>query len=224
MAQGSARENGGIGLRNTMAIPDESMTEGPYTCECLRCSIAENNPEQCPNWGKNDPVLQRALETSLNDDFTYRILSAHSGLLGRGSSKWPRVEHIREFCIQMGVEKVGLACCSAFLQHAQAVSRYLEEKGIASVTVCCKVGALRLEDLGIDRGLSNTYYLCNSVGQAEMLNACKTQMNVLLGLCAPHDMVVAWHAKAPCTTLFAKEHITNHSPFSTIEKMTSGKR
>lgn len=193
-------------------------------CSCERCAVAANEPQQCPMTREYGETLDSALAVSQGDPYTHAMLAAHSQLLGRGSTKWPRLEHIREFCVHMGVRKAGLACCSMFLPHAKAAAAYLEEKDIASVIVCCKVGAVRLEDLGIHRDIGYSYHLCNPVGQAFVLNDNLTEMNILLGLCAPHDMTLGWHSKAPCTTLFAKEYITNHAPFATMDSMAKGTR
>ena len=110
-----------------------------------------------------------------------------------------------------------------FLPHAKAVADNFGEKGIESVVVCCKIGALKLRDIGLTENLGYRYHLCNPAGQAFLMNMNETEMNVLLGLCAQHDMIVNWHSKAPCTTLFVKEHITNHAPFSSIATLVEEK-
>jgi uncharacterized metal-binding protein len=197
-------------------------SDSPAGCACEKCAVAANEPQKCPMTVQQADVLDMALAVSNDDPLTHGILEAHSMLLGRGSTKWPRLEHIREFSLHMGVKKVGLACCSMFLPHAKVAAAYLGEEDIKSVIVCCKVGAVRLEDLGITRDIGYKYHLCNPVGQAFVLNEHDTDMNVLLGLCAPHDMTFSWHSKAPSTTLFAKEYISKHAPFATMDAMTNG--
>lgn len=197
-------------------------SHAPIGCLCKKCVVATEGARNCLMTKEYRDVLKHALTVSREDEPTRDILAAHSQLLGRGSSKWPRLEHIREFSIHMGIKLVGLACCSKFVSHAQATAGYLAEKDIDSVIVCCNVGAVQLKDLGLDRDIGYSYYLCNPVGQAFIFNENKTEMNVLLGLCAPHDMTLGWHAKAPCTTLFAKEYISDHAPFATIAAMVKG--
>lgn len=200
------------------------MAEFPQGCLCKECLIAAGKGSECPAGEANREALAEARRISQEDGQTRDALIAHSCLLGRGSSQWPRLKHIAEFSLAKGITHVGLAPCSMFLQHAHAAADYLREKGIRSTVVCCKVGKVRLNDYGIDRKEVEHYVLCNPVGQACIFNEHETEMNVLLGLCAPHDMILGWHAKAPCTTLFTKEYISNHAPFATMDSMVKGKR
>ena len=66
--------------------------------------------------------------------------------------------------------------------------------------------------------------MCDPLGQAALLNAHGTEVNLLLGLCIPHDMLFAWASKAPCTTVFAKEHLSHHAPYATVHLMDGGWR
>ena len=189
------------------------------SCECKFCHVAAGKPEECPNAAEFAAEVPDGYPAYRQEGFTRDVCRAHSQLLGRGSSQWPRVEHLREYCLHAGVGFVGLAICSAFLEEARTVRAYLREKNIDAVIACCKIGAVRLADIGVDRDIGYDYALCNPVGQAMLLNRNKTQMNVLMGLCLPHDMLVIEHADAPCTTLFVKENMSGHHPLGTLRDM-----
>jgi uncharacterized metal-binding protein len=195
-----------------------------HECKCTECYVSKKEPKKCPGYSINKDYFGEIKRKYIEDEFVARIAIGHSKLLGRGSSRWPRIEHIREFCVQAGINKVGLACCSGFLKEANFVKSYFEQKKIESFIVCCKIGALKLEDIDVYRNIGYDYYLCNSVAQAQILNDHNVEMNVLLGLCAPHDMLFSWCANAPSTTLFTKEHISDHAPSHTLQKLIQGKK
>jgi uncharacterized metal-binding protein len=134
------------------------------------------------------------------------------------------MEHIREFCIQADIQRVGLAICSMFLKEALFIKKYFMSKGIESVIACCKIGSLRLSDIGVQSQSSSQYSLCNPVAQAMFLDYEAVEMNILMGLCAPHDMIFAWYSKAPVTTLFTKEHVSEHAPYHTVRNLGQIKR
>lgn len=189
-------------------------------CGCSICFASQGDPDKCPAQSIAPSLSDWSSARYTQDPFTLSTAQAHSRLLGRGSSQWPRLEHIREFCVQAGIKKAGLAICSMFLDEAKAVSKYLQDKNINTATACCKLGALKLKDIGGDERY--TPCLCNPVAQAAVLDAHKVEMIVLMGLCAPHDMLLAWHAKAPCTTLFAKEHVSGHAPYQSLPNNKNG--
>ncbi|MDY6863874.1 MAG: DUF1847 domain-containing protein, partial [Thermodesulfobacteriota bacterium] len=179
-------------------------------CRCDECYVVKKIPDKCPIMQNGKEIFEKAVDIYKGNDFARNVCNAHSKLLGRGSSKWPRVEHIREFCLHMHIKKVGLACCSAFLKEGKVVKHYFKEREIESNIVCCKVGAVTLKDINIDRDIGYEYYLCNPIAQSHILNYHKTELNILMGLCTPHDMLFTWHSRAPVTTLFTKEYISNH--------------
>jgi uncharacterized metal-binding protein len=57
---------------------------------------------------------------------------------------------------------------------------------------------------------------CNPVGQAQVLNEKKTDMNIVIGLCVGHDMLFNMHSKAPTTTLIVKDRVLAHNPAGAV--------
>ncbi|RLI09559.1 hypothetical protein DRO33_06550, partial [Candidatus Bathyarchaeota archaeon] len=54
--------------------------------------------------------------------------------------------------------------------------------------------------------------ICNPVGQALILNALGTELNLAVGLCVGHDSLFYRYSKAPVVTLIAKDRVTGHNP------------
>jgi uncharacterized metal-binding protein len=52
--------------------------------------------------------------------------------------------------------------------------------------------------------------------QAEILNAQKTDYNIIMGLCVGHDMAFTIHSKAPVTTLIVKDRVLAHNPVGAL--------
>jgi uncharacterized metal-binding protein len=58
--------------------------------------------------------------------------------------------------------------------------------------------------------------LCNPVLQAQLLNAQKTDLNVVVGLCVGHDSLFMKHSEAPVTTLITKDRVLGHNPAAAL--------
>ena len=53
--------------------------------------------------------------------------------------------------------------------------------------------------------------MCNPILQAKILNAEKTDLNVMMGLCVGHDSLFIKYSEAPVTVLFTKDRVTGHN-------------
>lgn len=195
------------------------MTRLKEQCLCTKCQLMDKENPSCPNEETFSQYVKHAKESYCAPGTTRDAMVAHSELLGRGGSKWPRIKHLVEFCRAGGITKVGFATCLAFLKEAHWLETYFAEEGIESITACCRMGGLKLDDLDIDKKLPYAYTSCNPVAQADFCNEHKTGVNVILGLCPGHDMIFNQHSEAMVTTLFVKEHISKHNPYATITQM-----
>ena len=59
--------------------------------------------------------------------------------------------------------------------------------------------------------------MCSPIAQAKVLNAAKTDFNILLGLCVGHDSLMMRYSDALCTVLVAKDRVTGHNPLAAIQ-------
>ena len=128
-----------------------------------------------------------------------------------------RLEELILFCKKMKFKKVGLAFCIGLSEEARIVHRILA-RDFEVHSVCCKVGGIDKSNLGLvkirDPGAHET--MCNPLGQARVLNAAGTELNIILGLCIGHDILLAEHSDAPVTTLAVKDRVLAHNPLGVV--------
>jgi uncharacterized metal-binding protein len=124
------------------------------------------------------------------------------------------------FARGIGARKLGIANCVGLIREAKMVQEIFEAHGFQVHTVCCKVGSRPKEEIGLtdeEKIIPGRYEpICNPIAQAELLNAVKTDLNVVIGLCVGHDSLFFRHSKAPVTVLVAKDRVTGHNPVAAV--------
>jgi uncharacterized metal-binding protein len=155
-----------------------------------------------------------------------RVAATVEGLcyekVGDGSvhARWTRVEDTIAFARLMGWRRVGIATCIGLLEESSRLEEILRAQGLEPVSVCCKVGSMDKERLGIpdaEKVRPGTFEpACNPIAQARLLNEVGTDMNVVVGLCVGHDMLFSRHSRAPVTTLVVKDRVTGHNPVAVL--------
>jgi uncharacterized metal-binding protein len=139
---------------------------------------------------------------------------------GSVHARWTRVEDTIAFAKLMGWRKIGIATCIGLLEETSRLEEILLAQGLEPMSVCCKVGSVDKERLGVkdaDKVRPGTYEpACNPVAQARILNDLATDMNVIVGLCVGHDMLFSKHSRAPVTTLVVKDRVTGHNPAAVL--------
>ena len=192
---------------------------------CARCAkplchfnIREGVPAFCPNVNRQDDISEA--RAALEDDETRTIAREASRVEGAGYGHWTRVREVVEFAKRLGVKKVGVAFCVGLRSEARTLTEILESNGLEVVSVCCKVGSLPKEDLGLDdseKVIPGSYEsCCNPVAQALVLDGEGCGLNVLVGLCVGHDSLFFRHTKTPTTVLVAKDRVTGHNPAAAL--------
>jgi uncharacterized metal-binding protein len=139
---------------------------------------------------------------------------------GAVHARWTRVEDTVAFARLMGWRRVGIATCIGLLEEARRLELILRAQGLEPVSVCCKVGSVDKEKLGVpdrEKVRPGTFEpACNPVAQARILNDVGTDLNVVVGLCVGHDILFGRHSKAPVTTLVVKDRVTGHNPAAAL--------
>lgn len=131
-----------------------------------------------------------------------------------------RIVEICEFAHKMGYQRLGLAFCLGLAKEAAIVDKILKNNGFEVVSVACKAGRALKEELDIDPAdfvmpiLKES--MCNPIFQAKLLNAEKTEFNILLGLCVGHDSLFFKYADAYTTVLAVKDRVTGHNPLAAV--------
>lgn len=136
-------------------------------------------------------------------------------------AKIPRIEETIQFAEKNGFHKIGLAFCTGLASEARMVTEILENKGFEVVAVCCKVGAIPKEKIGIkqEEKISGPGYyesMCNPITQAEILNSEEVDYVIIMGLCVGHDTLFIKYCRLPMTVLAVKDRVTGHNPLAAI--------
>ena len=131
-----------------------------------------------------------------------------------------RLEEIIKLAKRMGYRKLGVAFCGGLMDEAQVLIPILEDCGFEVVSVCCKVGGIPKEEIGLKDAekVSPGRYeaMCNPISQAEILNEEGCQFNILMGLCVGHDSLFLKHVKALTTVFAVKDRLLGHNPLMAI--------
>lgn len=213
------------------------MEERPQCAECQRTvcysEYFDQGPDFCPTKTKAD-VIERALANYSDPQFSEfaRIASQVEGEgymrlpLGRAPSPVAtRVEEIINFSKKMGYRKLGIAFCIGLRNEARTFASILENRGFEVVSVCCKVGGIPKESIGIEdeeKITPGSYEsMCNPIAQAEILNDAGCDFNIAVGLCVGHDSLFLKHVKALTTVLIAKDRVFAHNPAAALYQSTA---
>jgi uncharacterized metal-binding protein len=191
---------------------------------CGKWSCYSGDLDDLPNQGFCPMTEQKeALEKARRryEDPSIRKLSQESARVEAiGYCEWPRVVETMEFAERIGAKKIGIAYCIGLKREAAVLARIYEENGFDVASVCCKTGSIPKEDIGLrddEKVRPGTYEaVCNPIGQAEVLNAENTELNVIAGLCVGHDSLFIKHSEALVTYLIAKDRVLAHNPVGAL--------
>lgn len=130
----------------------------------------------------------------------------------------PRLLETVSLCRRMGYQKIGLAFCAGLRNEARAVEGFFTRKGLTVVSVICKVGHLTRQEVVADDGADTKpqSVMCNPILQARVLNAARTEFNVVLGLCVGHDSLFLKESDALSTVLAVKDRRLAHNPLGAV--------
>jgi uncharacterized metal-binding protein len=168
-------------------------------------------------------VLARA-RGAYDDEATRALAAAAARTEAAGYCRETRVEEVMSLARRLGAGHLGLAFCIGLRREAALAQKVFEAAGFRVSSVCCKVGSIPKEDIGLadEEKIRPGQYeaLCNPVAQAALLAAAGTELNVAVGLCVGHDSLFFRRSEAPVTVLVAKDRVTGHNPAAAL--YTSG--
>jgi uncharacterized metal-binding protein len=205
--------------------------------ECAKCSVKDKiclspegrGPTFCPtpHWKES---IAKANEEFIKPDI---LKFAHDAsvqeaecYIHRGTKPYvlhptkPRVQEICEFAQKMGYRKLGIAFCGGLHSEALSLTQILEAQGFEVISVTCKAGGTPKEQIGIKDEekirVGEFESMCSPIAQGMILNAEKTDFNILVGLCVGHDSLFLKYSKAYCTVLVAKDRVLSHNPCAAL--------
>ena len=192
----------------TMVCESKHFDLGPPNCpiktkpEVIKKAVAEYNDPEVREFARQASIQEAECFMNLPEGMTPRH---------------PRVEEIAQFAKKMRYKKLGIASCAGLMNEAKILTKILKNRGFDVVSICCKVGAIPKETIGITEeqkiaGPGAWESMCNPITQAEILNSEGTELNILVGLCVGHDALFLKYVHAPTTVLIAKDRVFGHNP------------
>ena len=122
-----------------------------------------------------------------------------------------RVEELAHYAHRRGMKRVGVAFCVSLLKESQRLASLLQDEGLETELICCRVGAVDYDEIGLQKAHPERFAaICNPVAQAKLLNDRKVDLVAQVGLCVGHDLVLQEECEAPVTTLIVKDRALDH--------------
>ena len=151
------------------------------------------------------------------DERIVRLHRAATAVEGRHYGKANRLQEVMLFAEEMGFRKLGLAFCIGLADEGAAIEEVLSRR-FEVASVCCKSGGIDKAALGLEQinPQADRETMCNPAGQADLLNAAGTELNIICGLCVGHDAIFGLRSTAPVTTLIAKDRVLGHNPVAAV--------
>lgn len=202
--------------------------EDPSCSECAQLNCYRHD-KQYPNFCATEAADPQAVEatraTYAGDELDGRLARAAAEVEGRYYGKISRCEEIVAFAHRIGAKKIGIATCFGLIEETRLFVRILRLGGLDPVTVLCKIGSVEKTSIGVAEELKIRpgafEAACNPILQAQSLNAEKTDLNVIVGLCVGHDALFTRHSEAPVTTLITKDRLLGHNPVAALYTLHS---
>jgi uncharacterized metal-binding protein len=197
----------------------------------LRCAVCQVQaccegpgskpyPRFCPMSPENEGQTLAEARAVYDDRETQLLARAAACTEAAGYCKESRVEEVMSFARRLGVHRLGVASCVGLIREARLLQEILEANGFEVFSVCCKVGSIPKEEIGLSEEEKirpgQFEALCNPIGQALLLNEAGTGLNIVVGLCVGHDSLFFRHSAAPVTVLMAKDRVTGHNPAAAL--------
>jgi uncharacterized metal-binding protein len=196
------------------------MEEGFFMYNCALCSIHACNKREFDKAPKNCPSLDEKIE-AINEIYkekeNLKIAKASALVVSEGYCEETRIEEIMDFANRCEFENLGIAFCIGLSNEAKILSKVLKHNGFTVNSVICKNGGISKDFIDIKSNVP----MCNPIGQAELLNEAKTDLNILLGLCVGHDSLFIKYSEAPITVFAVKDRVLAHNPLGAIYQAES---
>ena len=197
-----------------------------FEFKCSYCGVdactseeEKKQPNYCP-MPASDDILSHIKEDYLADENIHTLALESAKGEAAGYCKWTRVEETVNFAKKLGVTTIGIAHCAGLKKEAKVVHQIFSNEGFKVHSVCCKVGRIEKEALGIkdeEKVHPGEFEsACNPIAQAKILADAGCGLNVVIGLCVGHDSLFFMHAQAPTTVLIAKDRVLGHNPVAAL--------
>ena len=171
-------------------------------CGPLSCYRKDKTPPTfCLTEAADPQEVAAIVEHLRGDNLDGRMARAAAEIEGIYYCNATRAEEIVLFARRIGAKRIGVATCRGLIQEARTFAKVLRAKGLEAFTVACKIGSVDKTEIGVSEDVKiekGSYEaMCNPILQAKTLNAQKSDLNVLVGLCVGHDSLFIKYSEAP---------------------------
>ena len=181
----------------------------------MKCALCEL--KECYQ-GKDCTLIAGSAKEACRRGDVSRTMREAAALEHAGYGALNRVEEVASFARAMGYRRLGLAFCIGLSDEAKLLHQYYAGEGFLVHSVCCKLCGVSKDSLGLQRRHPEWEQeaTCNPVGQALQLGRCRTELNIIVGLCVGHDVLFSRYSEAPVTTLIVKDRVLSHNPAAAL--------
>ena len=186
-------------------------------CAVTNCNLQDKEyPDFCLTTHMDEEVLADAMKLYEEDENRRSMIAAgeveHDHYL-----QYTRIEEIMAYANKMGFKKIGIATCVGLIAESRTLASILRYNGFEVYGAACKAGVQKKVDVGIpERCNAIGENMCNPILQAKLLNAAKTDLNIVVGLCVGHDSLFYKYSDALVTTAVTKDRVTGHNPVAAL--------
>ena len=187
-------------------------------CAVINCDVQNKAyPKFClTTENTNTEALEQALEL-YNEDENRKVMINAANIEAQYYCQMTRVAETIEFAKRMGFKKLGIATCVGLIKESRTLAQLLRKHGFEVFGIACKAGAVPKTEVGIDEKCCEIgKSMCNPINQALRLNAEKTELNIVMGLCVGHDSLFYKYSDALVTTLVTKDRVLGHNPVAAL--------
>ncbi len=194
-----------------------------FTCgECTALTGFTNNveaPDGCLKLALDREELLRLID--IYKDYSSTTFSdvTESKSIGSVIGTFSSAEEIVSYARNIGAKKIGITSCSGFLKETREFILHLERHHLESYCVICNIGTPGKDAISLTRRVETDGDIydanCNPALQAYLLDREKTELNVIIGLCAGNDSLFLRHSATPAAHLIINNPDSAVKPLST---------
>jgi uncharacterized metal-binding protein len=194
----------------------------PYACiSCAKTSCyrgdLEGMPKTCPT--RTEAEIAKDATPYREGDRAQQMRVADEMPFAADGSQRNRVQELAAFARARSMRRVGIAFCVTLIKEAQELARQLRAEGLETELVCCRVGAIDYDEIGLPKAHPERFAaICNPVAQARLLNRSQVDLVAQMGLCIGHDLILQEECTAPVTTLVVKDRVLDHHPVLALRR------
>ena len=195
---------------------------GGKKLSCVDCAVTNCNledktfPKFCLTTHMDKDILNEAMQCYKEEENQKSMIAA-AEVEYEFYCRYTRVEEIMAYAKKMGFQKIGIATCVGLIRESRILASIFRKHGFEVSGVGCKIGTQKKTSIGIPEkcnGIGEN--MCNPILQAKLLNAEKTDLNVVVGLCVGHDSLFYKYSDALVTTAVTKDRVLGHNPVAAL--------